>query len=244
VSTPEASLSCPGCKNGPPRLAERLVLGLDEAGRGPVLGPMVLAAVVLDSRGEAELVRLGVRDSKTYGSTQRGRELRSKLAAVIRQVALHVGERVVDVASIDRAVAHATLNVLERECASELIRAAPRVERIVCDGKAVFGSLAAMHPNLQALDDADATHVAVAAASVVAKARRDELFGAIAARYAAEYGELRGGGYPNKHTQAFLIAYARRTGRLPPEARRSWPHEYLRPYLRDECRFGTSHGSR
>ncbi|HEX7598918.1 MAG TPA: hypothetical protein VF518_11930, partial [Polyangia bacterium] len=45
-----------------------LVLGVDEAGRGPALGPMVLAAVALDGKGATLLARHGVRDSKAFGS--------------------------------------------------------------------------------------------------------------------------------------------------------------------------------
>src|ERR1700760_4940695 len=52
-------------KSAPPL---RLTLGIDEAGRGPSVGPMVIAAVVLCSRSAAALTRKGLCDSKTYGA--------------------------------------------------------------------------------------------------------------------------------------------------------------------------------
>jgi ribonuclease HII len=205
----------------------RLTLGLDEAGRGPALGPMVLAAVAVDGAGARALQRLGVRDSKAFGSTAAARATRAALAARIREVAGFAALRVVEVEAVDHAVDGGNLNRLEREVALVLLGAAPPVDRVVCDGARVFGPLGARVPGLEAVDHGEAAHVAVAAASVLAKARRDELFALIAARYAKEYGPLGGGGYCNAPTRAFLVAYARRTGRLPPEARKSWPHQYM-----------------
>jgi ribonuclease HII len=63
----------------------------------------------------------------------------------------------------------------------------------------------------------------VAAASVIAKVERDNLVAAMAARYFAEFGPLRGGGYVNDGTRTFVRAYVATYGVLPPEARRSWP---------------------
>jgi ribonuclease HII len=209
----------------------RLTLGVDEAGRGPALGPMVLAAVAVDAAGARALTKLGVRDSKAFGSTDKARATRAALAARIPEVARFAALHVVEVEAVDRAVGGGNLNLLEREVALTLLASAPPVDRVVCDGARVFGPLAARVPGLVAVDHGEAAHVAVAAASVLAKVRRDELFALIAARYAPEYGPLAGGGYVNAATRAFLVAYARRTGRLPPEARRSWPHPYLEGLL-------------
>jgi ribonuclease HII len=73
------------------------------------------------------------------------------------------------------------------------------------------------------MDRAESAHTAVAAASICAKAMRDELFEAIAKHYEPEFGALRGGGYVNPATVAFVAEYVRRHGQLPPEARKSWP---------------------
>jgi ribonuclease HII len=211
--------------------AIRRTLGIDEAGRGPVLGPMVMAAVSLDSRGARVLSRAGVRDSKAFGASERAREERAALADKVRACALHVEVRVVDVAEIDRRVRRQELNVLEREVAEDMIACSPTVDSIIADGRHLFRPLASRHVNLLAWDGAEARHAAVAAASIVAKHRRDELFACIRRRYQPLFGEIRGGGYGNAATRHFLRAYAERFGRLPPEARRSWPYPYLTDIL-------------
>jgi ribonuclease HII len=68
---------------------------------------------------------------------------------------------------------------------------------------------------------------------VIAKVRRDELIESILARFADEFGEIRGGGYVNAATRKFIRAYAERYNDLPPETRRSWPHPYVRDLLGD-----------
>ena len=209
----------------------RYTLGIDEAGRGPVLGPMVMAAVCLDTTGARVLTRAGLRDSKAYGAGDKAHALRAALAAKVRERAVHFEVRVVDVAEIDRRVRRKELNVLEREVAESLIQRAPRVDRIVADGKNLFRPLATRFPKLVAWDKAESRHASVAAASVLAKQRRDEIFARICQRYGPLFGEVRGGGYVNERTREFLRAYARRYRGLPPEARRSWPHEYLRDIL-------------
>jgi ribonuclease HII len=78
--------------------------------------------------------------------------------------------------------------------------------------------------------------VAVAAASICAKVRRDELYACITARYAPEFGPVRGGGYVNAATRAFARGYVRRFGVLPPEARHSWPWTGMRVGRRPQPR--------
>lgn len=204
-------------------MASELVLGIDEAGRGPGIGPMVLAAVALDERAASLLAEAGIRDSKVFGSSAAGRQTRARLADLVRDVAAWSATEVCEVPEIDAHVARGALNELERKRARALIRRAPACGRIIADGRALFSPLAAEFPGLEARDRAESAHPAVAAASVCAKALRDQLFAEIAARYRAEFGELRGGGYVNAATSAFVADYVHRRGCLPPEARQSWP---------------------
>jgi ribonuclease HII len=205
----------------------RLVLGVDEAGRGPGLGPMVLAAVALDDASAAALADAGVRDSKAFGSSDASRLTRSGLADLIRRRAAWVSVEVCPVDEIDAYVARGALNELERERARLLIRRAPTCARIVADGRKLFLPLRVEFANLEARDRAEAAHTAVAAASICAKAERDRLFAAIAAQYLGDFGVLRGGGYVNPPTCAFVAEFVRRHGHLPPEARKSWPWREL-----------------
>ena len=206
-------------------------LGIDEAGRGPVLGPMVMAAVCLDTTGARVLTRAGLRDSKTYGGGDKARQIRRDLAARVRDYAVFIAVEVVDVTEIDRRVRMHELNVLEREVAERFICQCRPVDQIVADGKTLFSPLAARFENMVAWNKAESKHASVAAASVIAKTRRDEIFERIATRYTHEFGQMVGGGYVNAGSRRFLRDYARKFRRLPPEARRSWPHTYLHDIL-------------
>jgi ribonuclease HII len=200
-----------------------LVLGIDEAGRGPGLGPMVLAAVALDEISAALLAKQGVRDSKAFGSSEGARATRAILKKMIEEVATWVGLEVCSVETIDEHVSRGALNILERTRAVRLIESAPSCGRVVADGRSLFAPLTTRYPHLEARDRGESVHTAVAAASICAKAQRDFLFDQIARRYATDFGPLGGGGYVNRLTHAFVAEYVRRHGHLPPEARASWP---------------------
>ncbi|MCB9566747.1 MAG: hypothetical protein H6710_24950 [Myxococcales bacterium] len=200
------------------------VIGVDEAGRGPILGPMALAAVAVDPEGVDALVRLGVADSKRFGAGAKAQALRAELAAAIEECVLEARCVLVTVPAIDARTLRGELNHLEREIAADLLQAiaAEHRDRIICDGARLFAPLRARYRGLEAVDRGESAHVAVAAASILAKHARDQAFAAIAARYEEEFGPLGGGGYLNAPTRRFLDAYVARHGELPPEARRSW----------------------
>lgn len=202
----------------------RLTLGIDEAGRGPILGPMVVAAVALDSRAIRVLRRAGLADSKKFVGDD-ARQRRAALAAQIRDHARFVAIEVVEPQEIDERVARRELNVLERERARALLAQAPVCRRIIADGRTLFGSLRSEYPALRAYDRAEARHAAVAAASVVAKHERDHRFSLLCDGWRADFGEIAGGGYLNPATRAFLRAYRDRFGDFPPATRRSWATE-------------------
>ena len=74
---------------------------------------------------------------------------------------------------------------------------------------------------------ASSLSASVAAASVIAKVRRDERFHEIKRRYEDVCGPITGGGYSNAATRAWVRKYVELKGCLPEEARRSWPHTYV-----------------
>jgi ribonuclease HII len=98
------------------------VFGVDEAGRGPILGPMAIGVVALDRRNATALERAGVVDSKDFGAGPDACSLRAELAALIERKAAAFAVRLVDVEEIDHYTYRGQLNALERRVASELLR--------------------------------------------------------------------------------------------------------------------------
>ena len=198
--------------------------GADEAGRGPILGPMVVAVVALDRGGAIALRKRGIADSKSFGAGADAIARRAELAAIVRERALCFASRAIEVEEIDRYTFRGQLNALERITVLDLLETigCGPDEKIICDGAVLFSPLRAHFPNLQAVNRGEEAHAAVAAASILAKDERDQAFAAIAARYEPEFGPIRGGGYLNAATRRFLDAYQERHGELPPEARKSW----------------------
>ena len=199
-----------------------MILGIDEAGRGPVLGPLVVCGVALKPQAASALTRRGVADSKDFGAGEPARELRKELEVHIRRLASDVRVQIFDHEAVDNYCRQGLLNELERVAATRIIDEAVDVRKIIADGEKVFGSLSGRYAHLKAVNFGERHHVAVASASIVAKVVRDELFANIASRYDEEFGPIRGGGYVNDATASFLRRYHERYRRLPEETRRSW----------------------
>lgn len=168
--------------------AGRLLLGVDEVGRGPLAGPVVAAAVAFP---EAAPRILGLRDSKLLTATRRG-----QLLARIRARAALIGigaasPRDIDRYNIRKATALAMRRALSRALGEDC-RTAPRMAEcsVLVDGLP-FPELGVDH---QALVDGDALCYSIAAASVVAKIVRDRLMHRLAARHPG-YGWESNAGY-------------------------------------------------
>jgi len=140
--------------------ADGLVAGVDEAGRGPLAGPVVVAAVILNPMKPI----VGLADSKVLCESDRDR-----LAEIIRGAALASAVVAVDVAEIDRYnILQATLIGMERALtalalapAFALIDGNILPKRMPCVGRAVV--------------DGDAREPAISAASILAKTTRDRI---------------------------------------------------------------------
>jgi ribonuclease HII len=210
-----------------PLIPNRLTLGIDEAGRGPSIGPMVMAAVAIDSKAAAALTRKGLRDSKAYGAGEDAHQMRTELAAEVRARAVFIATVEIENTEIDQRVIKNELNALEREMAARLIDQAPICDKIIADGKRMFSALTLRYPSFISMDRAEEHHAAVAAASVVAKVIRDNRFNAIRQRYEPELGPITGGGYANAATAKWVRAYVEKYGKLPDEARLSWPYPFV-----------------
>ena len=164
-----------------------LTAGVDEAGRGPLAGPVVAAAVILD---ELQPIK-GLRDSKTLGPATRER-----LAAEVRAKALCCCVALASVEEIDRLnILQATLLAMRR--AVEGLRLVPK--RVLVDGN----RLPVLAMPAEAIVKGDAKVAAIAAASIVAKVHRDALLAALHEQYPA-YGFADHKGYPTPEHLAAL----------------------------------------
>jgi ribonuclease HII len=208
-----------------------LTIGIDEAGRGPALGPLVMAAVALDTKTAAGLTRAGVTDSKSFGAGAKAHQKRVELAAIIRQKAQWYTVETIDAATVDARVFRNELNALEREVAAKMIRSAPVCKRIIADGERMFSPMREMFPHMLCKDGAESLHASVAAASMLAKTARDQWVQDFAEAHLSDFGPLTGGGYVNDGTRAFLRSYATKYGKVPADLRMSWPHPYLEDLL-------------
>ncbi len=196
------------------------VVGADEAGKGPVLGPMVAAAV----RADSDVLPDGVDDSKRLTPARR-----EALDAAIRETdGVTVGVAVIPVARIDDP--ETNMNTLTVAAQVEAVAAIARdADRVVVDagdvdadrfGRRVREGVAdgGVDVTVDSFHKADERSRFVGAASIVAKVERDARVDAIA----DEFGEV-GSGYPSDpKTRAFLREYVDETGELPACARRSW----------------------
>src|SRR3989304_780405 len=96
-----------------------LICGIDEAGRGPVIGPLVICGVLVDEEGEEELKSIGVKDSKLLTKKQR-----EALFDKIKKIAKNYHLIIVQPAEIDLAVTGTdvkNLNFLEAKKTIEII---------------------------------------------------------------------------------------------------------------------------
>lgn len=201
-----------------------MTCGIDEAGRGPVLGPLVVAGV---SAPEADgLVAMGVRDSKRLAPQKR-----DQLARLIQEAPdIQVAVRVISPESIDAEMQHATLNDIElarfAEVAAELDDADVIADAADVDADRFARRLAERLPTtwtVNASHGADDRHPEVAAASIIAKTTRDTAIRELGRRLERQLGRELGSGYPgDATTQAFLRNWVEVHGELPPGTRRSW----------------------
>jgi ribonuclease HII len=168
----------------------RLIAGIDEVGRGPLVGAVVAAAVILDPAHPIE----GLADSKKLSEKRR-----EALALAIKANALSWGIGRAEAEEIDNInILQATFLAMERAVASLSIKP----DHLQIDGN----HCPDLPYSMEAIIKGDSKIAAISAASIIAKVARDAEMVALDKRY-PEYGFAAHKGYPTKKHREALLKY-------------------------------------
>ncbi len=191
-----------------------LILGLDEAGKGPVIGPMILAGCLIKKEDETPLRRLGVKDSKAV--TQKRREFLEKEIKKIVEDSVTI---VCDPEEIDESNTKGVkLTEFEADRFAKIINklntGKEKMKVVIdCPSIGINSWTDLIKPKIKNLSNlelviehkADRNHLAVSAASILAKCERERRMD----KLKAEYGEEIGSGYSSDpSTIKFVEKYA------------------------------------
>ncbi|MEM2964219.1 MAG: ribonuclease HII [Candidatus Bathyarchaeia archaeon] len=201
----------------------RIVAGVDDAGRGPVLGPMVIAGVAIPEGSDGKLQAMGVKDSKLL-SPHRRAQLYDEIVKFG-----NVHYEVVPPSLIDMYVKRRRkflgLNLLEAEMMAKVIEKL-KPDLAIVDASDIeeqrFSEMIAerlpMKIKILAEHKADLKYPVVSAASIVAKVVRDRIIEDLK----RDYGDFGSGYAADPKTIAFLKEYYVRNRAFPPMTRMSW----------------------
>ncbi|PIN76727.1 ribonuclease HII, partial [Candidatus Woesearchaeota archaeon CG10_big_fil_rev_8_21_14_0_10_36_11] len=202
----------------------KIIVGIDEAGRGPVLGPLVMVALAIKEEDIKKLEWLGVKDSKLLSS-----QVREELFERIHEIAHNFRVEVIEPDAIDLSLTeeNSNLNWLEAETSARLVSEL-NPDKIIVDCPSVnipayttyFANKlsAGVRSNAELIVEhkADLNHIVVAAASVVAKVIRDRYIEKIKAEIGVDFGS---GYMSDPKTKLFLDMYHDKYSHL---FRRKW----------------------
>ena len=195
------------------------ILGIDEAGRGSVLGPLVIAGVVVPEKMEKVLERMGVKDSKRLAPHRRT-ILSRKLKKMFEYEIVVISAREID----EMRAEGINLNEIEKN-AMESILLKIKPEKAIVDAVDVKAERFQENlcndtgVNVVAEHKADDKYIEVSAASIIAKAERDSQIAEINKEFIKSGGI--GSGYPSDpKTKEFLTNYT--YDEMPDFVRRSW----------------------
>jgi ribonuclease HII len=195
-----------------------MICGVDEAGRGPVIGPLVVAAVMVDD--DTVLRSIKVKDSKQLTPVKR-----DELALEIRRNA-RVEVEIIEAVRLDEMMAIESLNDIEVRAFASIISTmkADLVYADACDvdpkrfSRNIRGHLK-YNPQMVCEHKADERYPVVSAASIIAKTVRDRRVKEIG----MELGQSIGSGYAHDEVSlAFLENWIKEKGDVPPHTRRTW----------------------
>ena len=200
------------------------ICGVDDAGRGPVIGPLIVAGIRIEENKIEKLKLLGVKDSKQLAAETRTL-LSKEIPGIVDEC--HVVE--LPARELDRIVNRAPkfqrLNLLEAKAMAEVIEklrpeiayvdsSDTRTERF----KNNILDCLSFRPRIISEHKADVNYPVVSAASIIAKVHRDSRIEELK----REYGEIGSGYAHDPLTVKFLREYYSGHGDFPPIVRRSW----------------------
>jgi len=196
--------------------------GVDEAGRGPALGPMAMALVVATKEQEEKLADIGVRDSKELDSKNR-----VSLVAKIKNLVEEYKVSLVFPGELNSLMLRKSLNEIEAMRIGSMVNSLRvKPEILLVDSPDIVESnfskriarYCSARITIKSEHFADRNYPIVSAASILAKVARD----AEIERLKGEFGEI-GSGYPHDPlTIAFIRKWVEENGSLPPIARTEW----------------------
>ena len=200
-----------------------MICGVDEAGKGPVLGCLVIAAVSFTD--EEKINSLGVKDSKKLSPKRR-----QQFAKRIEQIASNIEILIISASDIDDMRKVMTMNEIEVFAFTKVIK---KIKPDICYvdaadvieerfGKEISKNLP-KKIEIISKHKADALFPVVSAASILAKTRRDAEIRKIAEILEPKIGKPMGSGYPaDPLTKSFLETWVKTYHTLPPHTRHSW----------------------
>jgi ribonuclease HII len=206
-----------------------MIAGIDEAGKGPVIGPMCIGGVKIEESKAHIFKVLGVADSKKL--TPRKRE---QLSAQIKKHADGFFILEVSPSQIDELRKIMSMNEIMVVCFSKVLEqlkpdlvyvdaADVKAERFAENVRRQYAKTSSAHAKkieIISMHQADALFPAVSAASIIAKVRRDELIEELKKEWCADFGS----GYPSDpKTKEFLLRWGKEhNGEFPSIVRQSW----------------------
>jgi ribonuclease HII len=204
-----------------------LIAGVDDAGRGPIIGPLVIAGVVVCEKDLSKLRDLGVKDSKLLSPQKR-----EKLTTEIKELAVKFHIESLSPVEIDKVVETGRklhrLNRLEAQTMATVINAL-RPDVAYVDASDVLADRFGKHisENLSfkvkiiSEHKADARYAVVSSASIIAKVERDHAIEELNERH-RDMGELGSGYASDPRTIKFLETWYVRFRSYPEFVRKSW----------------------
>lgn len=196
------------------------ILGIDEAGRGPVIGPLIVAGIVIPDEKVPVLERMGIKDSKKLTPTRR-KVLSRKLKNMFEYETVEIKAQDIDklrandvnLNEIEKIAMLKIINQLDCDCIIiDSVDVKPK--RLEKEIKSITGST-----NVISEHKADDKYIQVAAASIIAKHQRDMIIERLKKDY-RKIGEM-GSGYPSDpKTKKFLEKFT--YDEMPDIVRKSW----------------------